>query len=82
MSLMSCCCFEADHTQRSDLNSSRDAADTISSGSLSQSRTVREKKDLEYIASEILSLTNLAGPLVRLSLTCKYLSMGMSTIFC
>ena len=47
--------FGADHTQRSDLNSSRDAADTISTGSLFQSRTVLGKKELEYVASEILS---------------------------
>ena len=74
--------FGADHTQRSDLNSSRDAADTISTGSLFQSRTVLGKKELEYVASEILSWKNLVGPLVRLSLTCKYLSMGMSTRLC
>ena len=78
-------CFGSDHTQRSDLNSSRDAADTadtISTGSLFESRTVLGKKELEYDASEILSWKNLVGPLVRLSLTCKYLSMGMSTRLC
>ena len=79
---MSWCCFGADHTQRSDLNSSRDAADTISSENLYQSPTVLGKKELEYVASEILSWKNLVGLLVRLSLTCKYLSMGMSMRLC
>ena len=39
------------------------------------------KKDLENVASEILSWKNLAGPLVwavQLSLTHKYLSVGWS----
>ena len=76
--LVSCCCFGADHTKRS----SRDAADTISTGSLFQSRTVLGKKELEYVPYEILSWKNLVGPLVWLSLTCKYLSMCMSTRLC
>ena len=82
LSLVSCCCFGADLTQKSDLNSSSDAADTISTGSLFQSRTVLGKKELEYSAPEILSWKNSVGPLVRLSLTCKYLSMGISTNLC
>ena len=77
---MSCCWFGADQTQRRDLNSPRDSADTISTGSVFQSRTVLGKKELEYVTSEILSWKNLAGPLVPLS--CKYLSMSMSIRLC
>ena len=46
------------------MNSSRDAAGTISTGSLFQPRTVLRKKELEYVASEIRSWKNLVGPLI------------------
>ena len=39
-------------TPRSDLNSSRDALDTISTGSLFQSCTFLGKKELKYVASQ------------------------------
>ena len=71
--LYSCCCCAADHIQSNNLNSSRDAADTITTGNLFNSQSVLGKKELEYVASEILSWKNLAGPLV---------SMGMSTRLC
>ena len=64
------------------MNSTRDAADTISTESLAQSCTDSGKKELEYVASEIFSWKNLAVPLVRLLLTCKYRSVGMSTRLC
>ena len=64
------------------MNSSRDTTDTISTGSLFQSRTILEQKELEYVASEVFSWKNLLGPLVRLSMNYKYLSMGMSTRLC
>ena len=78
--MVSCCCFGAYHTQRSDLNSSRDAADTISTRSLFQSH----KKELEYVASEILSWKNLVGPLVRLWLpcTCQWVHLRGCAEFC
>ena len=66
----------------SDLKSPRNAADTIYTESVFPSHTVLGKKEMEYVASEILSWKNLAGSLVRLSLTCKYLSMCMPTRLC
>ena len=73
ITLYCCCCWGADHIQSSNLNASRDAADTISTENLLNSRAVLGK-ELEYIASEILSWKNLAGP--------SLVSMDMSKRLC
>ena len=72
----------AGHTGRSDLNSSREAADTTLNGSLFQTLAVHGKKELGKVVLLIFSWKKLIVPVVRLSLGLRYVLASMSTRLC